>query len=202
MPRIRAASIEEHKLRTRSDILEAAGALFSAQGYGGTGLGDIAAIVGIGRTTLYEYFPDKESILVELVEERLPGVVADMLDGLPDRLSHRERLSEVLVRGIVYVSTDDHLGSVVMRELPRLSPAAQRRIAEAHEALPREIVRICREGIEAGEFRPFDPEEAGRIVSALMMSASSVLLRDADAKNRMHEMADTIVRFVFEGLSA
>ena len=131
MPRIRAASIEEHKIRTRRDILEAAAALYRAEGYTDTNLGDIAALVGIGRTTLYDYFPDKESILVELVEEMLPGVVDDMLADLPDSLSHRERLSELIVRGVAYVSTDEDLGSMIMRELPRLSRVAQERIGRA-----------------------------------------------------------------------
>ena len=202
MPRIRAASIEEHKIRTRSDILEAAAALFRAEGYSATNLADIAAFVGIGRTTLYEYFPDKESILVDLVEDRLPAVVEGMLEDLPAGISHRERLSELLVRGIVYVSTEDDLGSMVMRELPRLSRSSQVRIAKAHERLSDEVTAICEAGIASGEFRAFAPDDAGRIVSALMMSASSAMLRDADAKSRMHEMADTLVRFVFDGLAA
>ncbi|HSG78655.1 MAG TPA: TetR/AcrR family transcriptional regulator, partial [Acidimicrobiia bacterium] len=182
--------------------LGAAAALFRAEGYTDTNLGEIAAYVGIGRTTLYDYFPDKESILVELVEDRLPAVVEGMLSELPVGLSHRERLSELLVRGITYVSTDDDLGSMIMRELPRLSRRSQQRIGRAHDRLSEEITRICRDGIETGEFRSFDPEDAGRIVSALMMSASSGLLRDADAKARMHEIADTVVRFVFDGLAS
>jgi AcrR family transcriptional regulator len=53
MPRIRAATIDEHKELTRTEILEAAGRLFRAEGYGETTLRDIASYVGIGRTTLY-----------------------------------------------------------------------------------------------------------------------------------------------------
>ena len=52
MPRIRADSIVEHKEKTRSEILDAGATLFRSQGYTDTNLGDIAAYVGIGRTTL------------------------------------------------------------------------------------------------------------------------------------------------------
>ncbi len=189
-------------MQTRRDILDAATALFRAQGYTETNLGDIAAFVGIGRTTLYEYFPDKESILIAVVEDIMPSVTDDLLAGLPEELSHRERLSELIVRGLTYVSSDENLGSLIMRELPRLSADAQRRIASLHAALSDEVTEICRAGIAAGEFRPFDPIDAGNIVSGLMMSASQGLLRDADAKQRVHEVADTVVRFVFDGLSA
>lgn len=202
MPRIRAATIEAHKRQTREEILDAAAALFRAQGYTETSLADIAAFVGIGRTTLYEYFVDKEDVLVNLVERSLPGVVDGMVDGVPADLSYRERLGELIVRGLEFVSSDDDLGSMLMRELPKLSPDAQVRVRAAHRRLEDEVTRLCVLGIEEGEFRGFEPAEASRMVFGMVMSASQTLLRDADAKQRVHEVADTLVRFVFDGLAA
>lgn len=202
MPRIRAASIEAHKSATRQELLDAAAALFRAHGYADTNLADVTAYAGIGRTTIYEYFTDKEDLLVNLVEAAMPAVIAAMLDGLPPDLSRRERLAELMVRGLEFVSTDHALGSVVMRELPALSASAARRIRAVHAPLEREIGRLCREGIASGEFRDFDPDDAARLVYGMMMAASQALLRDSDAKQRMHDAADTLVRFVFDGLSA
>jgi AcrR family transcriptional regulator len=202
MPRIRAATIEEHKRRTRAEILDAAADLFRSYGYTDTNLGDISAYVGIGRTTLYEYFSDKEDVLVNLVESRIPGVVDRLLAGVPGEVSTRERLAELIVRGLEFVSSDDDLGSILMREVPRLSEPAQRRIRKAHRPLEDEVTRLCRIGIESGEFRQFDPVDAGRLVFTMMMGASESLRRDRDAKGKMHEAADTLVRFVFEGLAS
>jgi AcrR family transcriptional regulator len=201
MPRIRAATIAEHKRQTRAEILDAAAALFRAQGYSDTALGDIAGFVGIGRTTLYEYFVDKEDVLIHLVERSLPSVVDDMVDSLPDDLTYRERLGELIVRGLEFVSSDADLGSTLMRELPKLSPEAQKRVRAAHSRLEDEVTRLCRLGISEGEFGSYDPSDASRIVFSTMMSTSQSLLRDRDAKQRVHEVADTLVRFLFEGLS-
>ena len=185
----------------RREILDAAAALFRAQGYADTSLGDVAGYVGIGRTTLYEYFSDKEDVLVNLVESRVPDVVARLLDGIPESVTIRDRLGELIVRGLAFVSTDDDLGSILMREVPRLTEPAQRRIRKAHRPLEDEVIRLCLLGIETGEFRSFDPVDAGRIVFTMVMAASEGLRRDTDAKGRMHEAADTLVRFVFEGLA-
>jgi len=201
MPRIRASTIEEHKRQTRAQILDAAADLFRSYGYTDTNLGDISAFVGIGRTTLYEYFSDKEDVLVNLVEDRIPGVVERLLAGVPDEVSLRERLGELIVRGLAFVSNDDDLGSILMREVPRLSEPAQRRIRRAHKPLEDEVIRLCEMGIQSGEFRQFDPVDAGRLVFSMMMAASEGLRRDRDAKGKMHEAADTLVRFVFEGLA-
>lgn len=202
MPRIRAGSIEEHRTLVRAEILEAASALFRAQGYTDTHLSDISGYVGIGRTTLYEYFSDKEDILISLVEETIPEVLAELLDDLPDDLTNRERLAELIVRGLRFVSTDEHLGSVLMRETPRLSASAQRKVRAAHARLSDEVVDVCRRGIDSGEFRAYDPVMAGRLVYSLMMASSETLRRSPDAKQEFHEAADELVRFVFDGLGA
>lgn len=201
MPRIRAESIEQHKALTRREILEAATGLFRAQGYNDTSLGDIAAHVGIGRTTLYEYFSDKEDILVCLVEEELPGLMDEVLSGLPDDLSCRARLSELIVRGLEFVSDESNLGAMLMRELPSISRDAQAKVRRAHDGLAAAIEGVCREGIESGEFRDLDPDHASRLVYTLMMSASSSLLRSPEAKQELHDAAGTLVRLVFDGLS-
>ncbi len=202
MPRIRAATIVAHKGATRRALLDAAAELFRAHGYTDTNLADITAFAGIGRTTIYEYFTDKEDVLVNLVEDAVPSVVEGMLADLPEDLDTRERLAELIQRGLNFVSTDHALGSMVMRELSTLSPGAAARIRAVHAPIEREIVRLCRAGIASGEFRSFDPDDAARLVYGVMMAASQTLLRDADAKQRMHEVGDTLVRFVFDGLSA
>ncbi len=202
MPRIKAETIAAHKEATRRQLLAAAGDLFRTYGYGDTHLADVAAGAGVGRTTIYEYFTDKEDLLVNLVEEEVPAVVAVMLSGLPEDMGTRERLAELIQRGLDFVSTDHALGSMVMRELPALSPGAAARIRAVHAPIEREIARLCRHGIATGEFRPFDPMDAARLVYGVMMAASQALLRDAEAKQRRHEAADTLVRFIFDGLSA
>jgi AcrR family transcriptional regulator len=201
MPRIRADSIVEHKEKTRREILDAGATLFRSQGYTDTNLGDIAAYVGIGRTTLYEYFSDKEDILVHIVEDRIPALMDEMLVGLPEGISVRERLGELLVRGLQYVSSDTDLGSMLMRDMSKLSPRSQRRIAQAHSGLASEITRLCRLGMERGEFREFDPDDVGRLVYSLMMTSSQTLMRGDRSGDRFVEVAGTLRHLVFDGLA-
>jgi AcrR family transcriptional regulator len=201
MPRIRADSIEEHTEKTRGEILDAASALFRSQGYSDTNLGDVAGYVGIGRTTLYEYFTDKEDILVHIVEDTIPSVVDEMLSELPEEISLRERLGELLLRGLRYVSSDVDLGSMLMREMSKLSSPAQRRIAKAHGGLATEITRLCRLGMERGEFRRADPDDVGRLVYSLMMTSSQTLMRGEPSPERFREVADTLLLLVFDGLA-
>jgi len=67
MPRTRGPEYE----RKRHEIAGRAMAVFSERGYHSTRMEDIAEALGIGRTTIYWYFPDKEAIFRALFDRHL-----------------------------------------------------------------------------------------------------------------------------------
>ena len=61
----------ETREATRAAILEAAKGLFRSQGFAATTTRDLACEAGIAVGTLFNYFPTKEAIVVELMSEAL-----------------------------------------------------------------------------------------------------------------------------------
>lgn len=92
MPKISAESIGQHVAQQRAAVLEAATRLFITQGYGEVTLADIAAEVGLARSSLYRYVPDKFHLLVDWYRLEVPQIIDDWqraLDGdepVPTRL--------------------------------------------------------------------------------------------------------------------
>ncbi len=75
MPRITGATIAEHVAAQEAAVVAAAKRLFAERGVAAVSLGDIAAEVGLGRTSLYRYFPTKAHILQRWFDlEMLPLV--------------------------------------------------------------------------------------------------------------------------------
>ncbi len=60
---------EQTKAANRAAILEAARATFGEIGYGAASVRDIVRATDLAAGTFYNYFPDKESIFLALVEE-------------------------------------------------------------------------------------------------------------------------------------
>jgi AcrR family transcriptional regulator len=68
MPRIAAASIEEHVRIQNERITTAAKRLFSQQGFAATDMGQIATAVGLARNSIYRYYPNKDNILLACIQ--------------------------------------------------------------------------------------------------------------------------------------
>ena len=64
MPKLWTETIEEHRRTVHDATLDATAALVREHGLASVTMSQIAAAAGIGRATLYKYFPDVEAILV------------------------------------------------------------------------------------------------------------------------------------------
>jgi AcrR family transcriptional regulator len=163
MPKINAATIYEHKELTRSALLAAGTDAFVTYGFAGTSIGLLADSAGIARTTVYEYFPNKESVLAALIDQRLPPIMERLIEGLPDS-GPADRLAEMLRRAFEFVA-DNPVEVTLLFRVSRELPKPERDAAwTVFDPVRQEIVRLCREGIETGEFPGGDPTSLGTIV--------------------------------------
>ena len=63
MPKLWTETIEEHRRAVRDATMDTTAALVAERGLAAVTMSQIAAETGIGRATLYKYFPDVEAIL-------------------------------------------------------------------------------------------------------------------------------------------
>ena len=71
MPRLWDDTIQAHRAAVRDAILDTTAALVSKHGLLSVTMSQIAEATGIGRATLYKYFPDVEAILVAWHERQI-----------------------------------------------------------------------------------------------------------------------------------
>jgi AcrR family transcriptional regulator len=197
MPRIRAGSIEEHKALTRRQIFEAARELLAEVGTAEINLADLAAVAGIARTTLYEYFRDRDDLIASLVEDTLPDVIAELIAGVHEELAPDQRLLALAAGVVEFVAADPVLGVILHREVPRLGPTAQDRIRLAHSDLSAAMTGIYQAAVREGRFRPIPPDLAGRLIQDTMMSAARAVIA---APDRLAEVTRELRRFLAGGL--
>jgi AcrR family transcriptional regulator len=79
-PSRKALRWQEHKERTRRDLLASARKLFAERGYDATSATDIAADAGVTERTLFRYFPNKIALVLDEVITLLPEMAESIRD--------------------------------------------------------------------------------------------------------------------------
>ena len=151
--------IRDKRERRRAEILHAALRAFRDKGYHGTTLDDIAEHVGVRKTALYHYFPDKESILYECHRESLAEVRRLMKIAGESAKSASEHLA-LVIREHVRVMIETLEGSPLAFEVTALSPERQAEVIQARDKYERGLRKIIDGGVKDGEFRPVDSKIA------------------------------------------
>ncbi len=96
VPRLWTDTIEAHRRTVRDATLETTAALVAEHGLRSVTMSRVAEETGIGRATLYKYFPDVEAILLAWHEQQISGHLAE-LTRVRDQVDDAgERLEAVL----------------------------------------------------------------------------------------------------------
>lgn len=178
-----------------AEILERAAQVFSERGYGATSLQDIAADLGLSRSSLYHYFPNKEHLLTRLVSDLVTSSEVALrhmkeADASDPASALREAVG-ALLGPILEAPNRFRLLLTVEAELP--APIAER-WRETRRSIVAEVSGLIRDGIEAGQFRPVDEQVATFTVLGMCNWVAWWPSRQRqDVETLQHEIADIAV---------
>ena len=96
MPRLWNETIEAHRRAVRDATLDTTATLVAKRGLRSVTMSQIAEETGIGRATLYKYFPDVEAILVAWHERQISAHLNDLAELRDETLGAGQRLEAVL----------------------------------------------------------------------------------------------------------
>jgi AcrR family transcriptional regulator len=96
VPKLWTETIEEHRRAVHDATLDTTAALVAEQGLTSVTMSRIAQETGIGRATLYKYFPDVEAILVAWHERQIARHLEYLVDIRDQADSPSGRLQAVL----------------------------------------------------------------------------------------------------------
>lgn len=177
----RSPHVQEKRQRRQAEILRAAMAAFRARGYQATTLDDIADRLGVRKTALYHYFPDKDAILFACHQQSLSELSEHVAVARRTYASAADRLRHVVVEH-VRVMTDSGEESPLAFEVPALSPPLQQQVIKDRDRYERSLRRIIAQGVRSGEFRTVDP----KIAVFVMLGAINWIARWYQPRGTVH----------------
>ena len=143
---------------TRELILREARSCFADQGFEGTSLNDIAAGVGIRRPSLLHYFPSKEAIYKQILEDALAewGVRIDTIRR--STLTGWPLVEEILEASFEFFRTNQEIVIIVRREALSAKGHLDLDLGAALRPYFLHAVGYFEREMAAGRFTAHDPE--------------------------------------------
>lgn len=149
MPKLWTDTIEAHRREVRDAILDTTAALVDERGLLAVTMSQIAGATGIGRATLYKYFPDVESMLFAWHDREISAHLEHLAE-VRDRASHPFARLEAVLGALARINRESHhhhhaeLAAFLHRD---------EHLARAEHQLREMIRELLREGIRSGEIR-------------------------------------------------
>jgi len=192
----RKAPRQARSQATFDAILDAAARILVERGYAATNTNLVAERAGVSVGSLYQYFPNKDSILVELIDRHL-GDAAERATAAIGRFDAATTLDE-RVRVVVEVMVDNHLGTprlhqVLFEEAPR--PAATRARLQAIESA---AVAFVRDAVMVDDDRSADERELPARLAVVVVESlvHRLIATPAVSDLDVDRFVDEVVRMV------
>ncbi len=182
MPKLWNETIEAHRRDVRAAILDATAALVAEHGLLSVTMSQIAGEAGIGRATLYKYFPDVEAILVAWHLRQVAGHLEQLTRLREQAGEPRERLEAVLLAyALIHYEHHGtelaallHQGEHLAHANRQLNELLRGLLAEAAQAGavrddvdPAELTAYCRHAVSAASELP-SKAAVGRLVGVTL----------------------------------
>jgi len=189
---------DEELARRRGEICAAAMHLFVEKGFPETSMREIAEAAGVGKSTLYDYFPFKDEILIAYMVEEVRHMTAYAEGIIAQELSVAEKLRRILRKHLDYLLANKLLSLKLGYEAQRLSMESMQRIQVHRHAYQDMLCELVREGIQNGEFRPVNPLLAIRGMFALLTPT----VYTSRPTGSPEEMLEEAIDLLFKGMQA
>lgn len=165
MPKLWSQTIDAHRREVREAILDTTAALVAEHGLTAVTMSQIADESGIGRATLYKYFPDIERILSAWHERQIAHHLEQLAEVRDQAGGPGERLRTVLeAYAVISHQSHGHHDSALAALLHR-----GEQVARAQHQLHGMVRELLVEAVRAGEVRDdVTPDElAGYCLGAI-----------------------------------
>jgi AcrR family transcriptional regulator len=181
----------------RREILAAAAAVFAGKGFHAALMDEVAARAGIGKGTIYRYFPSKEELFFSILDNGMEELQAALVAAGGARQEPDRKLRTMVAAMADFMARNQPL----MRLLPEIGhdeiKKRHGRIREHNKAVVALVAKDIAEGMKTGVFRRGDARLWARLIT-IMTQAAFHRCKQVDKKATVQSLTD----FFFRGIAA
>ncbi|MBE0698237.1 MAG: TetR family transcriptional regulator, partial [Anaerolineaceae bacterium] len=180
----------EDQDRRRHDVFNVAVSMFLEKGFHETSMQEIAHTIGMGKSTLYDYFQTKDEILISFVEDAIYDLTERLKQIGSQEIPAVEKLHQILHVHLEYLMENKEFFSKLTFEVQRLALDSQRRIQAKRHAYQDLLSNLFADAVKENDFRPVNSLLAARTILALLTPAVYTTRPTGTPEQMMDEALD------------
>jgi TetR/AcrR family fatty acid metabolism transcriptional regulator len=183
----------------RELIFKAAVEVFSTHGYHNATMSEIATTAGIGKGTIYEYFPSKLQLFQQLLIKGMDTYYASFDTEELKRKSVQERLRIILEGHIDFCRQNSRLTRLVFWEAEGNDEEVKEWMLQMRKEKEARLQELLNDGVASGELRGEDSYIVALMISGVIGAIWVPLVLDEWDVNSAY-LADTITDIIMNGI--
>ena len=185
--------------RRQDEILEAAAQLFAERGYSETTTEMLAEKLGVGKGTIYRYFPAKQDLFLGAVDRmmrRLLDTIEEAAEAIEDPL---EKISHAIATYLTFFAEHPEFAELIIQERAQFKDRKTPTYFEHREAHRERHHEFFRELIAAGRVRDVPVDRINNVLSDLVYGTMFTNYFTGRRRSAA-EQAQEILDVVFHGI--
>jgi AcrR family transcriptional regulator len=182
----------------REKIRDAAVHLFAETGYHAAPLRDIASIAGIQAASIYYHYPNKQALLVEIMDTHMRQLNTSLEHVIALPISVQQRLYEAIASHIRLHTTYKAEFFIIDTEIRALEGEQREGILTLRDQYEHLLQRLLQEGMDAGILRPSDVKVTSYAVIAMCTEVASWFR--AHGRLTVQQVIDIYSQIITDGL--
>ena len=190
---------DEQLVARRSDeILDVAARLFAARGYRNTDVQVVADELGVGKGTIYRYFPTKRELFLGAVDRGMQRLTAyiDTSMTAPDPL---DQIEQAIRAYLSFIETNPEFAELLIQERAEFRDRPKPTYFEYRDANLRKFEALQQGLVASGRWRNLPYETVERVMGDLLYGTMFTNYFTGRRRS-LEEQADEILEVVLVGL--
>jgi AcrR family transcriptional regulator len=181
------------KVRRQEEILEAATALFAECGYADADTQTLADRLGVGKGTIYRYFPSKRELFLAAVDRLMLQLHLSITDTIKEIQDPIDRLLHAINAYLTYFKEHPEIVELMIQERASFKDRDKPSFFENQEKFSCEFQEQFKELVAAGRVRDIPFEKFHAVLGDLLygtMFTNYFARRNRPAAEQAHDIND------------
>ena len=181
-------------------ILDAARKRFAYYGFSKVTMDEIAADVGLGKASLYYYFPTKENLFQEVVKQEKTQFFTDIESMIKKRMAPCDMLRQYADRRIQLFRNLANLRALQFQQSPEMRSSFLSLYKDFQHQEISLLQQILEIGKKAGEFSMANPQQSAEVIMQMFYGPRAWLLlkREADLDDETYRTLEQSTKEITE----